>query len=63
MFFAVAIFIVVHPGKILSGPAAKMPGVWSYLKNRKGYWGGERRRDDMIKLEIRDGSVEELVAR
>jgi len=61
MFSAIGVFIVVHPGNILKEPDAKMPGVWSYLKNRKGYRGGDRRRSDMMMLKSQDGSGVELV--
>lgn len=35
MFFAIAIFLVVHPGRVLKGHGAEMPGLWATFKGRK----------------------------
>lgn len=35
MFLAIAVFLAVHPGRVLVGASAKMPGVWATLKRRR----------------------------
>jgi len=38
MFLAILVFNVNHPGKILVGPGAELPGLWKMVKRlfRKG---------------------------
>jgi len=34
MFLALLSFCLVHPGKVLVGPEAEMPGLWRMIKGR-----------------------------
>ena len=34
MFFALLGFVVIHPGTVLDGPGASMPGLWSSIRQR-----------------------------
>ena len=60
MFLAIAVFTIVHPGKVLIGPDAEMPGVWRTIRGagRKGKNRG-RGKADMLKIPDEEG--EELV--
>lgn len=54
MSFAIVLFNVTHPGTILKGPEAELPGLWVMVRER--VWGGRRRRGGII-----DGYHEMLV--
>lgn len=36
VFFAVVVYIVIHPGKVLVGPDAEMPGIWKIIRGKAG---------------------------
>jgi len=36
MFFAIGVFLVVHPGRVLVGRDCELPGLWATFKGRRG---------------------------
>lgn len=62
MFLAIAVFLIIHPGKVLVGPGAKMPGIWSMIKgkNTRGWREKARNNGDDDGNELMGRKYEEL---
>lgn len=58
MFFAILCYNVTHPGSILVGPEAELPGLWSMLKEKMCC--GQRHRTGKV---IVDDYGQELIGK